>query len=263
MDEIKNVPPDVFSKFLDPIVHVNPFRDNRSGERVYRRAERIVSAIYLLTNHISESELLRSEARRLGIQTLQKILEMRDEMRLIGSPKMLDLQKSFRELISMLKLMVFGSFVSTQNAEVLIAAIDELNSSLIGSARSVLADPIRFTKDDFSNVAYEHKGHIRDIKDRVNIKDIIAIKDKSGVSFITNSPSGESTLSQRGREIVDILSSRGELNIRDIAAHLPEYGEKTIQRELGQLIEQKVIRRVGLKRWSRYVLQGPEVNKEQ
>ena len=49
-----------------------------------------------------------------------------------------------------------------------------------------------------------------------------------------------------------ILRAGTDFNIRDIAANLPEYSEKTIQREIATLVERGLVRRTGLKRWSRY-----------
>jgi len=62
------------------------------------------------------------------------------------------------------------------------------------------------------------------------------------------------SITQRGSGILSILRTGGDLNIRDIAAHLPEYSEKTIQRELNALILRGAVKRIGLRRWSRYSL---------
>jgi hypothetical protein len=60
------------------------------------------------------------------------------------------------------------------------------------------------------------------------------------------------SLSLRSQTILDILRTGGSLGIKDIAANLPEYGEKTIQRELVTLVSQGKVKKLGLKRWSRY-----------
>lgn len=58
---------------------------------------------------------------------------------------------------------------------------------------------------------------------------------------------------RRGR-IQTILEARGESSIKDIADIISDVSEKTIQRELNAMIEDNVIRRIGERRWSKYVL---------
>jgi len=59
---------------------------------------------------------------------------------------------------------------------------------------------------------------------------------------------------QQGRlgTILDLVRSGGGLSIKDISAVVKDCSEKTIQRELAELIRQGLIRRVGERRWSLY-----------
>ncbi len=59
---------------------------------------------------------------------------------------------------------------------------------------------------------------------------------------------------ERQRLIKDILSSQGQATIKDIAAHIKDCSEKTIQRELNLLISEGTVRKEGERRWSRYSL---------
>jgi hypothetical protein len=67
----------------------------------------------------------------------------------------------------------------------------------------------------------------------------------------------EQTPSSAGRQsrlsrILEIVRKRGGVSIKEISRELPEYGEKTIQRELAALIEEGLIRKEGERRWSIY-----------
>src|SRR3989344_8026007 len=105
MDEIKDIEQSVFSKLLDPALQTNPFGINRSGERAYRRSERIVAGIILLTNHIPEEDDLRRLSRRIALSLLAHLLELKDEMRSLSSGRMRELKVSIRHLISLVKMM--------------------------------------------------------------------------------------------------------------------------------------------------------------
>jgi hypothetical protein len=253
MDDIKDVQGRNFSKFLDTEVRTDPFGDNHSGERAYRRAERLVAGIFLLTNHIDSRERLRQEVRSNAISLLDHILALRDEMRSTTSPRVTEFQARVRCLISQIRMLVFAGFVSSQNAETVSGALDELGNFIHLSQRTNLSESVRFVREDFLNVRELSKGHIRDIKDSKVVKDKETVKDtqqsqEEGVAI------GTSIMTSRASSILEILRAGGEMNIRDVSANLPEYGEKTIQRELGVLIERGLVRRSGLKRWSRYAI---------
>src|SRR5437773_580589 len=110
-------------KFLDyQTLKSNPFGDNRVGERVYRRAERLASAIILLTNHIDSSDSLRREVRESILEILSYILAVRDEMRAQNSPQVTDLKMSVRKTISIIRLLAISGQISMQNAEIVIEA---------------------------------------------------------------------------------------------------------------------------------------------
>jgi len=253
MDYIKNIQKsDHLPRFLDGVraVRTNPFGENKAGDRAYRRAERLVAAIHLLTNHIPASEPLRSSVRSASLGLLTETMDLRDEMRAIESHKVHAFQVSIRHLISMLRILAVAGFVSIQNADAVTEALDELGNFLAVSQRSPMSENIRFSRDDLLDVRMMDVSFKKDIKDAVYVKD--GTVGEGSVSYKkTVNP-----LTQRGNTILDILRSGGELGIRDIAANVPEYSEKMIQRELLDLVQRGLVRKSGLKRWSKYSLAG-------
>ena len=242
-----------FSRFLDIPLSTNPFGRNRLGDRMYRRTERLAAAVYLISNHLPEDESLRTEIRKIATRLLEKALECRDFMRTSTSTVTVEYQVLIRRLISLVRLLVFAGFVSPQNGEVVAGAADELGSFIKSANRSALAENISISRDDLLNVPEGYKGQ----KDRTDVKDIRRLKDSSDMSdrgSLGLAEGGVATVPARSEEIIGILRGGGEMNIRDIAANLPEYGEKTIQRDLANLVQRGLVRRVGLKRWSRYSL---------
>src|SRR3989344_2117882 len=250
MDELKDTNQSVFSKLLDPALHTNPFGTNLSGARAYRRAERIVAGVILLTNHLSREDELYRSTRKVSLALLPILLDLKDEMRSLTSSKMREFHGALRHLISLLKMLGFSGSVSVQNADAVTNALEELNTFVIASARSNLSESLQLSKEDFADPQVPYKGHLKDIKDKARIRDALSLKDTVVASTTRTLTSDDSKVpGPRGEAIVNILKVGGELNMPDIAAHLPEYGEKTIQRELAALIGQGLVRRVGLKRW--------------
>ncbi|MEI7719619.1 MAG: DeoR family transcriptional regulator [bacterium] len=58
----------------------------------------------------------------------------------------------------------------------------------------------------------------------------------------------------RAAKILEYISTNENVSIKDIASFVSDCSEKTIQRELGVLIKQGLIKRVGERRWSQYSL---------
>jgi hypothetical protein len=238
-------------KFLDyQTLKSSPFGDNRVGERVYRRAERLASAIVLLTNHIDDMEPLKAEARKSVLEILNSILAIRDEMRSTNSPQANDLKMAVRRSISLVRLLGISGHVSFQNAEIVTEALDELLSFISASRRSNLSESVSLSREDLIDIR-ETQRFSHERQTERTVKNVTESKDTVSSVAAGENSSGMS-LSTRSQAILEILRSQGELGIRDIASNLPEYSEKMIQRELADLVALGRVKKTGLKRWSRY-----------
>lgn len=69
-----------------------------------------------------------------------------------------------------------------------------------------------------------------------------------------NTSTGSSIAKSRRERVLDVLRDKGEATIKDITDVIKDCSEKTIQRELINLISDNVIVREGERRWSRYKL---------
>lgn len=237
----------------------NPFGENVSAERVYRRAERIVTALHLLTNHLPENDQLRAEVRRTALVLLTASLGLRDELRTRDSRHMHDAYTSIRLLISLVRMLGVSGHISFQNADIACEALDELGAFLKSAERTPLSENVRLTREDFFDVriaSHVPERHVVVQKDIERASAANAQKDTK-TNVVLYGAEGES-LDAREASIVEILRAGGEWGIRDIAAHLPEYSEKMIQRELADLVSAGRVKKTGAKRWSRYALAVPE-----
>ena len=245
---------DQISKFLDNRgVRTNPFGPNISGERAYQRAERLVVALHLLTNHIGISEPSREATRRGGISLLSCVLDLRDEMRSPRSGHFRSTISLIRELISLVRTLCISGFVSPHNADIVVESLDELGNFLTASQRSTLSESVVLSKNDLVSGGFEGTL-VSDIKDRHDVKDR---KQSTGTSAIRQDVANSSVeLIRRETAIIEVLRSKGQLGIKDISSNLPEYSEKMIQRGLAHLTAQGKVKKEGSKRWSRYSIAG-------
>lgn len=231
------------AKFLEGTrpVRTNPFGENKAGDRAYRRAERLVAAIHLLTNHVPPGEPLRASLRSTSLALLSDSLALRDDMRSTESSGVLVFQAKIRQLISMLRILAVAGFVSIQNADAVTEALDDLGNFLAVSQRSPISESTRLSREYLLDVHDVGHYHQKDIKDKVPKSELVPYK-------------ATTALSSRSGAIMDILGAGGELGIREIATNMPEYSEKMIQRELVDLVRDGRVKKIGLKRWSKYSL---------
>ena len=255
---------DVLVKFVEgQTSKSNPFGDNKVAERAYRRAERIVSAIVLLTNHVESSEPLRIALRTNAFRLLEEILEIREEMRAGNSELIRKLKATIRSLISYVKLLVISGFISVQNGEAVCEGLDDLSSFINAAQRSNLSESIVFTKDELSDTRESSRllmpaGSSNDVSrplDSTEVGPGMNGTNQGASKGLVTAPT--LAFSSRGQSILEVLAdAKREMGIKDIASHLPEYSEKMIQRELADLIDSGHVLKKGLKRWSRYIRAG-------
>lgn len=235
-------------------IRTNPFGSNVTGNTAYKRAERIVAAVYLITNHVHESDPVKVSVRNRGIELLRSILDLKASMRASGSESVHDALSLIRELISMIRLLAVSGHVSAQNAGLLIEALDELGSLFSTAQKSSLAEQFALTRTDLMPMSDTHEAPVVHTASDSPQRKAPKVSRGDG----SRPPSeGREVNAARSGQIVDILRAGGILGIKDIAANLPQYSEKMIQRELALLVTQNRVKKMGAKRWSRYQLLTP------
>lgn len=256
MDNIKDTKRSTeLSKFIDDqSVRTNPFGQNISGDQAYRRAERIAEGVYLVTNHVSETEPARMRARELSAELLSCVLTLRSGFRTSGGNNVRTAHACIREMISMVRILAVSGNISFQNAATVGEALDDLGYFLSAAQRSTLAESMPLTKEDLTpkprplphtptsatDISRTFTSPIKDKKERD------ASKSTKGYKV--------DEIRMRTESVIDILKNGGALNIKDISAHFPEYSEKTVQRALAALVKKGDVRFTGMKRWRKYSL---------
>ena len=83
-----------------------------------------------------------------------------------------------------------------------------------------------------------------------------AIRTHKGQNPIKDIKTGTGEQKDRSEVILEIVRKNEGISIKDIAAVVRDCSEKTIQRELVQLIERGLVQKIGERRWSLYVAAG-------
>ena len=59
---------------------------------------------------------------------------------------------------------------------------------------------------------------------------------------------------KRQEDIISLLKERSDLSVKDFTQIIKDCSEKTVQRELLELVEKGIVKKQGERRWSRYSL---------
>lgn len=244
---------------------------------VSKKAEKLTTALYMLTDLIREDDPMRRKIRETAIGVLSDTRGLSYAMtgdlyfhlaRVIA--------KSW-ELVSLIEVCVVVGFISDMNYGILKNALVEFIGDLrnrqrvegfthiqdlkigVGEANNFKLKSDFFKLDDAEIKTIQeqstpeiearepkiNKGHLsRPVSD----KHVSVIKPAS----VTPRPEHVGTQTDREGKILQLISEKKDISIRDIVSYFTEYSQKTIQRNLAALVEAGKIKRTGEKRWSRY-----------
>jgi len=210
-----------------------------------------------MTAHVRNDEPVRILIRKQSLDLLDRALALRNSPRIYSAEPIKRAQSSIRKVISFVEILNISGFVSVQNAQSLIEALDELGSLLFTSQRSSLSEEITLSREELiPRIRVEERKQAA--KSRSSIRASEAGNTSKSVKDMSESKPALILdglgLGIRSERILDILKSGNFFGIRDIVSNLPEYSEKMVQRELSTLIAMNKVRKAGAKRWSKYAI---------
>jgi len=210
----------------------------------YKKTEKLVSAIYLLSNFISDKEPLKWKLREAGLELLSQGLSDRLEQ---GNSLL-------KTILSLLQVSYISRMISEMNYNILKYEFEALIQMVeTQDKKNDIKQGIIFPEHFFDIFEGNSKGQIpmsdrftRPIDKLSDRNNGLNIKDK------VNKPILESP--NRQDLIIGLLKKNNNLGIKDFVSSIKDCSEKTIQRELVSLVSKGQIKKVGEKRWSRYLL---------
>lgn len=247
----------------DANLSVSPFGQNRVAEIAYKKAERLVLATHLVTNFVPKSETVRENIRERAQDLLPRVMDLREGMRSAGPGRVNNISAQIRQILSLLDVVHASGYISNMNLEVLKFAYADLVRFLKKSEDGVSAESLELDEEYFTPAVVEHqgqisKGHSATVKDKTitdTQKDKVSVKDKKvSTGKRPQSLRAKRRATSRRMAILDVVTKRGPVHIKDIATEVTDCSEKTIQRELASLIKDSVVKKEGSKRWTMYSL---------
>jgi len=244
---------------------------------LYLKAEKIASALHLLTDKADNNEPIRHEVRSTSIQLLSDIIQscgnergLRDE----DKPSVVMLMDKLSSLLSIFHRL--GKFSET-SLQLVADEIDSLKNVFrdatdVRGLYECSLSPDFFNGEDKNfrvrgavfqseNQPVNYKGHKgQDYKGQR--KSIIRATKRDSKIIVADYGKSIPKVSRKSeeerREVIMRVLKQGETySIKDILVVIPELGEKTIQRELAGLVASHRLTKLGDRRWSRYAVSLP------
>ena len=205
------------------------------------RASKLASALYLVTSLMPEGDPVRTELRNVGVTLVSDIAKSGRVAR--GSAR--DLVPA---IVSLLELSKNAGLMSAMNADVLSEKFIEFSHGLTADGDGVTGrSALALLSDSFPD----------SVKDTPTSSSVAVHKGQRANLLARHLQASHRPLARSGdgvrrAKIIDFIKDRKRAGIKEIAHMFPGLSEKTVQRELLQLVRERVIAREGERRWSVY-----------
>jgi DNA-binding transcriptional ArsR family regulator len=231
---------------LEKAIFNNVFEKDIRRVFIYKKAERLAKAIYLIAPAFLESPSLRA---RLDVVAIALV----DAAILPSKAARMGLSRELLTLSSMLSVARTSGLLSSMNADLIsretrallqevaeyeeprlafgetptLSDIAKQASSQIDRQKKVLLSPRAISGDAQKRTLQRTKGHIKDTTSTNALKD-------------------------RREAILSVIRNKKVAGIKDISTLIRDVSEKTIQRELTALVGEGIVLKQGERRWSTY-----------
>jgi len=248
------------------------------GITLSKKCERLATAVYLVTNFLSDTEPIKFRLRALPLDFVRDASFIKNGSQTIETNVLNALRANIEETLALLELAFIAGLVSEMNftilkreyaslrgtIEVKKASRESRTDNILDNNFFGTPEPVRPSRDLSgsapyvrSELAHNSKGHsigqsntaMSDRKELPRLPRTVL----GGASFHTRATTDIAKEGRRAR-ILKLVKDNREVTIKDITTHFADLSEKTIQRELVGLVENGVLKKFGERRWSRYAL---------
>lgn len=238
-DSSKGLPSKTKLSSINP--SIKEFISNEHQAFLVRKSERLASALYVITGFVPQDEPVRTRLRACALDLIHRSTD-KDSLKGPGAEAF---GSTCVEITTILGTAQSGGLISPMNAK------------LIADEYTALASFVR----DNQETLIERDSHVQENISEPQPAPVISIGhlsrtrnkplNKTRTSSLVNKANTISK-SDRRNVVLNTIPTVGSISIKDVSSSLPEYGEKTIQRELLSLVREGVLIKEGERRWSTY-----------
>ncbi|HUY05283.1 MAG TPA: hypothetical protein VMV62_01025 [Candidatus Paceibacterota bacterium] len=236
---------------LEKSIFNNIFEKDIRRVFIYKKAERLAKALHLIAPAFSESVSLRNRIDAIAIGLV-------DAAVLTPGLARAALSRELLSLSSVLSIARTGGLLSAMNTELITreahillqeVAVYEEPRLFLDDAPTLSGIAKDALKRDAARVASVPSPHQASPR---RVPPSGPKGDKGHIKDISETPPEH--IKDRREAVMSVIRNKGSVSIKDISTMIRGVSEKTIQRELGALVESGIVRKQGERRWSTYSL---------
>lgn len=243
------------------------FSQNSHFAYIYKKTEKLVTAVYMITNFIKDNEPLKWRIREKCLE----LLSLNVSLNTVSLSDRKDLLKKYQagsvEIVSLSSIGHLAGLISEMNFEVLrrefnnLAVTIEKDENKKASEETVSLNPSFF---DTPIAPVAPAAAITSVPSYAPapVREHASVTTAPGASrpvanpvlYKKPEPSVKKTESKNERQeaILKLLSQRDRLSVKDFTDTIKGVSDKTIQRELLLMVSMGVLKKEGERRWSTY-----------
>lgn len=230
---------------LDKSIFSNIFDKDIKRVYVYKKAERLAKAIHLVSPAFRTSPALRDRIDRVAVGLVDAAI----------LPPALAKDGLSRELLalsSVLSIARSGHLLSAMNADLIAREAQLLLQEVAGYEEPRLFLEEAPTLAELARSSTRASG--AEARHERRLPSTPTTSQEPQESKGQNKGQDTPAKGSRRDAILSVLSTKGPSYIKDISLVVREVSEKTIQRELAQLVAEGQVVRSGERRWTTYAL---------
>lgn len=214
---------------------------------IFKRTERIVSVVFYITQTVAKNDVPEyvltdmEEAARAAHTAVLRSLEARkhaaDEV----------LFQNIHTLIALESHLQVAQSINAITKEIFSVLVGEIDAAIRSINKYLEHDPINLDTGAPAVAQLRPETNTRTVRKRES-------SASTPVAPRTTETKESQTHQDRRTQMLTIIEAKGEVGVKDIAAIIKDVSEKTLQRELNDMIDEGLIIREGERRWSRYKL---------
>lgn len=234
--------------------HMNEITQTKSSFMdIYNKSNRLAAAVFMVSNLIDQSEELKTKIKKLSLDIVSMSVRLKDINFYDAKKTITDIEKNSLELISILEIASLSGLVSKMNGSILKGEFQSFISELNKFSERFENNKNSSVENIFSEspVIANTDNHLTNISstEMAKINDTAEVKNTE--KRIENG-NGHRRKDLRKNMILDFIKGHNESSIKDIVTKISGCSEKTVQRELIDLIKEGKIKKIGERRWSKY-----------
>lgn len=271
------------------LAHFAVFNRSKHFLFIYKKTEKLVTAVYMITNFIKDSEPLKWRIRERALE----LMSLNMSFNTVSLSERKELLREYQaisiEIVSLTSIAYHSGLISEMNYTILktefesLVEVIERGENRQANEETIIIDP------DFFNAPISESSHLPSapkampVQRQTTTTDNVLYKGQSNaqvdksqfMSFKPQRPEIKvkkdiSTTTSFGRVtpavdskqdrksiILSVLSNKDGLSVKDFVDAIKDVSEKTIQRELLAMVASGTIRKEGERRWSKYFIKKP------